>query len=531
MQEKDSLLQQLEREKLMRSEIEDLAEKYKKAKDAAEQVSKAKSEFLTNMSYGLRTPLETIIGYTEMIQEKMNAEEQAKYSAHLDNTLQSAHYLVGLVDNVVDLSKIETEKMELFLEDFNLDELVSTLNSQVEPLFKKRKNTLKITVDSEFNTMHSDSQRVQQVLLNLLTNANRFTEKGNITFDITSLLQGKEPVLQFVVSDTGVGMTAEQLGRLFHQFSQTNTSPEITGLGLYVTKQFCELLGGRLLVQSKEGHGSVFTIILPLRSDLAKAHSEKHHSRFAGKTVLIISSESKDTCAEINRSIQNAGFGVLYANNGHEGLALAHQHRPDVIVLDISTASFDDSLMDKWTILSDLKADLSLSHIPVLVTTQNVEKSLSTKSKNVDFLDKPVDIKLLINKVKRLMPVGIPSLLIVDDDGTSRELLVRVIKKAGWTAIEAQNGQEALQKLKESIPTLILLDLLMPDMDGFSLINELQKNEQWRNIPVIIVSAKTLSEEERVVLGKYSEGILHKTNYTSEGLVKTITEQLMGDEK
>jgi CheY-like chemotaxis protein/anti-sigma regulatory factor (Ser/Thr protein kinase) len=501
----------------------------------AEFAGKIKSDFLASMSHELRTPLNAIIGYTEMVQEVANAAGQKESSENLDKVLGSARHLLELINDVLDVSKMAAGKMEVFLDEFPLNALVSELEVYINPVLKERKNTLKVSLNVDVNVMYSDVSRVRQSLLNLLTNANKFTKQGDITLDITSSVQNKIPMITFIVKDTGIGIKQEHLEKLFQSFSQGDPSLTRkyggTGLGLYITKQFCEILGGDITVKSIEGVGSTFTMVLPLRTqsgtEQAKLKKSDKKENARGKVILIISNDPQKEYADTIKNIQEAGFTALCARSG-EGLKVARQERPDVIALDVASKSvFEDSLMDDWATLCQLKADPELSTIPVVVMTKESEEVLGFKLEDVDFLTKPIDIRQLVNKVKSLVPKGeIPNLLIVDDNTYAREILAHAVKKMGWKAIEAENGKVAIEQLKKAQPSIILLDLMMPEMDGFAVINEMQKNEKWRNIPVIIISSKDLTKEERTMLSKYTTGILQKGSYTPKELMDAIVDQI-----
>ncbi|MDX2164312.1 MAG: ATP-binding protein [Gammaproteobacteria bacterium] len=507
--------------------MEVLIEELKKAKEVAELASQTKSEFLANMSHELRTPLNTIIGYTEMVQEISQEANQIESVNYLGKVLHSAKHLLGLINDVLDMSKIEAGKMNMVLAEFKLDEFVTTLDPHIAPLLRERKNTFSINLHSEFNVMYSDELRLRQSLINLLANANKFTENGQIILEITSFLHHNEPMIQFTVTDTGVGMKQEQLNKLFKSFSQGDSSTSRkyggTGLGLFLTKKFSEMLGGWTSVKSREKQGSVFIIVLPLRSTSDSHPKGDDLMKRTKKSVLLIGSDSKESYDEIKSHIQHAGLDVRYTKQAKEGLALAHQQQPDIIILDTAIASFDDTFMDKWAILAAIKKDLSLSKTPTIVLSKNIDVGLDIMPSDVNFLDKPVDIKLLINTVKRLAPPPIPLLLLVDNDQSSRKIFMDAAKTVEWKCVEAQNSKEAFEKLAVHNPTVIILELAVPEMNGFQFINELQKNEKWRYIPIIIFTAHTITAEERAMLNKYSIGIFQKNELNPKNLIDAIS--------
>ena len=510
-------------------------EELRSAKLRAESADKIKSEFLANMTHELRTPLNNVIGYSEMLRDRAVKENLNDYSTNLIKVVDSAKHLLDLINDVLDLSKMEAGKMDLFFEKTNVDIIIKDLETYTGLLFKNNNNIFTATASPGVGPFYSDTLRLRQSLLNLLSNANKFTHDGKITLTITTSNMNNIPMIHFTVTDTGIGMSEKTLSTLFQRFSQGDSSVTRkyggTGLGLYLTKQFCTLLGGDITVKSKEGEGSTFTLTLPIRSPLVDEQDQRldHETlgRFKGKKVLMISNKIA-VFSDIDRDLRKAGFSVLKASNGTQGIKLARSGTPDIIALDISNAvSLDDALMDEWVALSELKTDPILSKIPTVVMTLGTpEESLGFLVKHVDFLTKPVNRQLFSEKVSRLVPEGIPSLLIVDDDSSAREILVTMIRENGWTYAEAKNGKEAIEALKKQRPSLIVLDLMMPEMDGFAVINEMQKNEIWKQIPIIISSAKNLSPEEREILAKYTQGILQKSATNNKDLFSLISENL-----
>jgi len=510
-------------------------EELRSAKLRAESADKMKSEFLANMTHELRAPLNTIIGYSEMLRDRSHKENLNDYNVNLVKVVDSAKHLLDLINDVLDLSKMEAGKMDLFFEKTNADLILKDLETYTSLLFNNSNNIFTATASPDIGPFYSDTLRLRQSLLNLLTNANKFTQNGKITLNITTSILNTIPMIHFTVTDTGIGMSEKTLSKLFQRFAQGDSSITRkyggTGLGLYLTKQFCALLGGDITVTSKERQGSAFTLTLPIRSPLVDEQDQRldHETlgRFKGKKVLMISNKLA-VFSDIDRDLRKAGFSVLKASNGTQGIKLARTGAPDIIALDISNAvSLDDALMDEWIALSELKTDPVLSKIPTIVMTLGTpEESLGFLVKHVDFLTKPVNRKLFSEKVNRLVPEGIPSLLIVDDDSSAREVLAIMVRENGWTYTEAKNGKEAIDILKKQRPSLIILDLMMPEMDGFAVIDEMQKNPVWQNIPIIISSAKNLSPEERETLAKYTQGILQKGATNKKDLFSLISENL-----
>lgn len=518
---------------------------------AAEAANQSKSQFLANMSHELRTPLNAIIGYSEMLKEEVEDEGMAHLVADLQKIHGAGKHLLGLINDILDLSKIEAGKMEVYLETFSLREVLEDVSSTIQPLIKKGQNRLEIKLGEGLGEMRSDLTKVRQILFNLLSNASKFTENGTITMIMEcSFDAANEEWVTFRVKDSGIGMTAEQLGKLFHAFTQADASTTRkyggTGLGLTITRSFCELMGGDIQVESELGKGTTFTVRLPrvmaeLEQPVAASPGKTATQRAldgglssgdvaGGGTVLII---DDDPVARelLERYLSKDGFTVRAASSGQEGLALAKILKPDAITLDVMMPS-----MDGWAVLTALKADPDLADIPIIMLTMVAEKNLGYSLGASDYMVKPIDRSRLTAMMARYHKHG-PScppcrILLVEDDAPTRDMSRRTLEKSGLTVIEAENGQAALEKLEHEIPCVIMLDLMMPVMDGFQFAAELHKKEEWRTIPVIVVTAKDITDEDQLRLNGYVEKIMQKGAHSHESLlsevgrfVKTCTHQ------
>lgn len=495
------------------------------ARDQALEANRAKSVFLANMSHELRTPMNAIIGYSEMLEEE--AEERGAQDLVPDlNKIRSAgRYLLDLINSILDLSKIEAGKMDLYLETFQVDVVVADVVSTIKPLARKNGNTLELDVDESVGTMRADLTKVRQSLFNLLSNASKFTQNGQITLGVTREAEAGADWIVFKVSDTGIGMTQEQLSKLFQAFTQAHTSTSRsfggTGLGLVITRQFCELMGGGVAVASEFGKGTTFTIRLPVvvAERPAELPAQGAREREGTETVGSVLAIDDDPMVGdlLRRFLGKEGFQVVTAASGEEGLRLAAEVRPDVITLDAIMPG-----MDGWMVLSRLKADRDLQAIPVIMLTIVDNRNLGFSLGASDFLIKPIQRDVLVATVQRLSLKPTAYVLVVDDDKLTRDLVRRSLQSEGFQVVEANNGRVALEQMESTRPGLILLDLLMPEMDGFEFLAQLRRQERWRSIPVVVVTAKDLDATDRTRLNGYVERILEKGAFTREELLREL---------
>ena len=358
------------------------------ARDAADEANRTKSSFLANMSHELRTPLNAIIGYSEILQEDAAEKGDTEPIDDLQKIESAGRHLLGLINNILDLSKIEAGKMDVFIEAVDIQALLEEVLSIVKPLADKNENVIKVICPADIGSFRSDQTKVKQCLLNLLSNANKFTSKGTLT--LTVAREGGSRVC-FRVSDTGVGMTKEQLGRLFQAFSQSDASTTKrfggTGLGLAITKHFCTMLGGDVTVESTPGTGSTFTIRLPDQSVApAAAESPRRRERQTDARPCLWWTMIPRCCSLLAKTLEKEGYRVISARNGVEALALAREHRPQAITLDVLMPQ-----MDGWAALKELKADAQLRDIPVIMVTVLNERGMAIPLGAADFMTKPVD--------------------------------------------------------------------------------------------------------------------------------------------
>jgi PAS domain S-box-containing protein len=520
----------------------------KAAKETAEAASRAKSTFLANMSHELRTPLTAIIGYTELLQEDAEELGYPELTPKLGRIHASGTHLLAVINDILDFSKIEAGKMELYLENFEVSSLINDLLVTAQPLVEKNGNNLQVHCAADLGMMHTDMIRLRQVLLNLLSNAAKFTENGTITLTVekeTTNSRGageqgdsfspapllpRSPAIFFRVSDTGIGMTPEQVEHLFEAFSQADASTTRkyggSGLGLAISRRFCQMMGGDITLESKVGQGSTFTVYLPvdgtrkdesalqdtLDADLAVA-SNLHPLG----TVLVI--DDDPTVRDLLTSyLGREGFRVKIAATAEAGLQMAQAEHPDVITLDVLMPAGG---LDGWATLAALKADPAVMNIPVVMLTIVDDKNKGFALGASDYLTKPIDrdrLTAIINKYapqlkgQALDNERVATILVVEDEPAIRELLSCALEQEGLEVIKAENGRIALEQVAASQPDLILLDLMLPEMDGFDFITVLRQAEHpaWHSIPVVVVTALDLTPEDSLRLNGYIKQVVQK---------------------
>jgi signal transduction histidine kinase/CheY-like chemotaxis protein len=514
------------------------------SKEAAEQANRTKSAFLANMSHELRTPLNAIIGYSEMLQEEAADSGNDDAIPDLKKIHGAGKHLLALINDILDLSKIEAGKMELFLETFEVRHLVEEVRSTIHPLIEKNGNVLEIDCPTDVGAMHADVTRVRQVLFNLLSNASKFTEKGTVALEVRLEDTDDGSWLVFTVSDTGIGMTPEQLAKLFQAFSQADASTSRkyggTGLGLVISRRFAQMMGGDVTVASVYGKGSIFTVRLPTQvvrrskdatipptmasalglpappsTDSGSVAVPPATATPSKGTVLVID-DDPNACELMVRSLSKEGFSVLTAPGGEEGLRLARETRPHVITLDVLMPG-----MDGWAVLKELKSDPKLSAIPVIMITMADDRSMGYALGASDYLTKPIDRERLASSVLRYR-IGGHSVLVVEDDDDTREMMARTLTSDGWTVRQAGNGRLALESVREVVPDLILLDLMMPEMDGFEFIAHLRETESWRRIPVVVLTARDMTPDDQLRLQGNVRRVFRKASFSREELVGEI---------
>ncbi len=523
----NEMLGQMERHE---KDLTEVNTQLRQSQEQALAATEAKSQFLANMSHELRTPLNAIIGYSEMLEEEATDSGNTDAIPDLKKINGAGKHLLALINDILDLSKIEAGKMELYLETFDLKNMLEDVVATTRLLVQKKSNQLEVNFAPDLGAMRADLTKVRQGLFNLLSNASKFTEHGTIT-----LHAAREPGngdvgwIVLSVKDTGIGMTRAQLGRMFQAFSQADASTVRkyggTGLGLAITRHFCRMMGGDVTVASESGKGSTFTIRLPAEvREPSKEPEEKPGPALdqlpkEGNTVFVVDDDpsARDL---LKRFLNKEGFHVECASNGAEALANVKRLRPTVITLDVMMPG-----MDGWAVLTKLKEDPDTANIPVVILTIVDDKHFGHTLGATEYLTKPVDRDRLSAIIHKLRHPPIPGqVLVVDDDADVREMLVRTMERQGWSSVTASDGREALEVVAAKPPDLILLDLTMPRMDGFEFVAELRKRQEWRAIPIVVITGKSLTNEERQKLQGHVQKVLLKGDFSRDHLLNELRE-------
>lgn len=502
------------------------------AKDRAEYANRAKSEFLANMSHELRTPLNAIIGYSELLQEEVEDIGKEDAIPDLKRINAAGKHLLGLINDILDLSKIEAGKTQLYFENFEVRQMIDDVVGTVRPAAEENKNHLTVHCPPDLGWMEGDLVKIRQVLFNLLSNACKFTRDGTIWLEAARHTESGKDTIVFWIRDTGIGMTPDQIGKLFRPFNQADGSTARkyggTGLGLAISYRYCRMMGGQISVESQPGEGSAFTCRLPanMNGEETREASTLYGPEISelvlqgtDRGIILVIDDDAVARDLMTRFLTREGFGVVSSGRGREALALAKQWQPVAITLDVLMGE-----KSGWDVLAELKTDPDLAEIPVIMVSIVDDKNRGFTLGADDYLTKPVHPDRLMKVLQRYRPEGkLGSVLIVEDDEPSRQLLHRLLERDGWKIVEAENAREGLEKVGLSTPALILLDLMTPEMDGFEFVSRLRSEEKYRSIPIVVLTAMELTDQEKAQLSEHVTKIASKASVSWSSLMSDLT--------
>ncbi len=495
------------------------------ARDEARDASDQKTKFFANMSHELRTPLNAILGYGEMLYEDCEDLGYDDLLPDLKKITSSGTHLLSLINNILDLSKIEAGKMELFVTSFEIENMVQTIKDVSEPLAAKNNNGFVINLDGAMGSMSQDETKLRQCLTNFLSNGFKFTKNGTVTLDVKSRMDEDIELIEFAVIDTGAGMSSEGVAKVFEEYTQAERSTSAnyggTGLGLPISKKFAEMMGGDIVVTSEEGVGSKFTISVPRECpEYAEDEVDANVINLDDQDNLVVLVDDDVAMHDlIKRTISKLNLTLLGATNSEKGMELIREIKPKLILLDVLMPG-----RDGWSLLKECKTDQDLKNIPVIMISQLNQSNLAASLGANDYLTKPIDRNHFVNTVKRILgnDTRDHKVLVIDDDKDVREILIRLLKDAGYRPIDARDGKEGLERTKDE-PSLIILDLEMPRMDGFEFLDNYIKNvPEEKRSPVLVFSGKDLTEVQEELLKERVVGLVKKDDVSMENLSKMI---------
>jgi signal transduction histidine kinase/DNA-binding response OmpR family regulator len=509
-----STAQLLQSQRLLAGELEAMVEERTRqlsetnqqlriAEAEAERANRAKSRFLASMSHELRTPLNAILGFSELLSDAApRSFDDATRRRFIEQIHSSGKHLLQLINDILDLSKVEAGQMELQKQQVDVEGAVRDVIATVEPLARSKSIALRGEAAPDL-ALDADPGKLKQMLLNLLSNAIKFTPEGGA---ITVTARRNVGWIEIAVADTGIGIAAADLDRLFGEFQQLDQEPgrrqEGTGLGLALTRRFAQLHGGTVSVASERGKGSTFTIRLPARAaihDAATAAGPSPEADADRPLVLIVDDNSQ--AAEIlGRHLEHGGFRFEVAHNGAEALRMTTELMPMAVILDILLPEIDG-----WEVLTRLKENPTTQNIPVVVVSVVDNPALGRALGAIDYFVKPVDGKALLSRLDQFTFTakakrGGVRVLVVDDDPSNIERIVSLLEPAGFTVLRAAGGQEGIDIARAERPTLVLLDLMMPEVNGFDVVEALRSDEDTRTIPIMVLTSKTLSADDKRAL-------------------------------
>jgi PAS domain S-box-containing protein len=507
-------------------------EALRSAKEAAEAASRTKSDFLARMSHELRTPLNSVIGFANILMKNRSGTLRQQELAYLDRILENGKHLLLLINDILDLSKIEAGKIEIEREPTDLGETVRRIVAQLEEQTQQQRVELRTMVPPELEPVVTDAVRLRQILLNLVGNALKFTERGSVEVRIETAPESAAPA-RVVVEDTGIGIPDDRLEAIFDAFEQAESSTTRkyggTGLGLPISRALCELLGYELTVKSQLGVGTAFTVDLQPRGEQkppdasAQMPARPLAPRAEPERLVLIVDDHADSRILLTHYVEDFGCRAIATHSAASALTLARELRPDLITLDLMMPG-----MNGWDLLSELKADPLLATIPVIVVSIVAQESRASLLGAIDLVQKPVDRETLFRVLRRNLGSSRPRILVVDDSPDMRRLLRELLEELASELRMAEHGQEALTVLREFAPDVIITDLLMPVMDGLTFLEILRGTARFQHVPVIVVTAKELTADEQERLRRHTRAVLQKGGNAVHTDLRRLLQTMLG---
>ncbi|HZY10697.1 MAG TPA: response regulator [Bacteroidota bacterium] len=504
-------------------------ENEKKRTDDANDTLK---RFLATFSHELRAPLNAIVGFSEILTSDLNTLPQERINDFMKNINASGKHLQGLINDILDLSKIEAGKMELHIEAYPVSYFVETLQRVMEASLQEKMIQLIFDISPEVDQLVVDQTRFKQILVNLVSNAIKFSNiGGKVGVTIRRLVNE----IEVEVKDEGIGIKPEDIGRLFHAFQQgknAQSAKEGTGLGLVITKRLVELHGGQMWVESEWGKGSTFRFRIPMvvageviesADQLIRIVDEQPRSLPEGEKPLVLIIEDNPQASQlIQMYLTEAGYRTEVSRDGAEGLEKAKRLKPNIITLDMIMP-----IKDGWQVLKELKRHPIVKNIPIVIISITDEKKLGFSMGAVDYFVKPVNREELIDALQKIPLRSIrhkqhPKVLIIDDDRTAAELIEVILEAEGYDVIKTMNGRDGVRLAESETPDLIILDLIMPEISGFNVAYQLKQNPKTRNTPIIILTSMDIDEDTKEQMQGFISGIMSKSRFTKRDLLREI---------
>lgn len=497
------------------------------SRDEARDANAEKTRFFANMSHELRTPLNAILGYGEMLEEDCEDLGYDDLLPDLRKITSAGSHLLSLINNILDISKIEAGRMELYLTNFDIESMIDTIKDVTGPLSIKNENNFIVNITDNIGKMNQDETKIRQCLTNFLSNSFKFTSKGNVELKVDTFILNETEMIRFAVIDDGEGMSEEGLSKVFKEYEQAERSTSAkhggTGLGLPITKKLAEMMGGDVEVKSELGKGSQFTLYVPRYSpeqedlDIELINFDKLTEQ---EKIIVLIDDDVDMHELIRRTVTKIGLTLVGATDGEKGMQIVREVKPKLLLLDVLMPG-----RDGWSILKECKTDPDLKDMSIIMVSQMEQDKLSKSLGADDYMTKPINRELFLERVKNLMINSSSNngkVLIVDDDKDTREILSRILDDNGWISITAKDGKDGLEKLKEN-PSLIVLDLEMPRMDGFEFLDEYMNtysiNERK---PILVYSGKDLSEVQIDQLNKNVAALIKKDEVSMQELSNVV---------